>query len=90
MEVIGNEALDLDALGQVLGRLVDPVAGPDPVGQAEDPVDALGHEFESVVADVRHDGVRRIPGFIGPGPGQAIDFHVKDVTVGDPVVNIIK
>ena len=84
MEVVRNGALDLDALGQVLGRLVNPVPRPDSVGQAKDPVNALGQEFESVVADVRHDGVRRISGFVRPGSGQPIHLNVKDVSVGDP------
>ena len=84
MEVVRNGALDLDALGQVLGRLVNPMPGPDSIGQAEDPVNALGQEFESVVADVRHDGVSRISGFVRPGSGQPIHLNVKDVSVGDP------
>ncbi len=63
---------------------MDPVSGPDPVRQAEDPVDALGHELESLVADVGDDRVRRMAGFLGSGTDQAILLNVKDVSVGNP------
>ena len=60
MKVVRDLALDLHTLGQVLCRLVNPVSGPDPVGQAEDPVHTLGHELESFIADVGDDAVGRI------------------------------
>ncbi len=60
------------------------MSGPDPVRQAEDPVDALGHKLEPLVADVGDDRVRRMAGFLRSGSNQAILLNVKDVSVGNP------